>query len=117
MSDQPSLPGIVAAEPPEEPPAEGLAWFVTPDGNRVQGRAACHVRGSDLLPCFALSSLLGWFSFNARTRLYVGMILRRACEGKRDALVIEHGARAADLGYCPCCGTQIRTSFADEASS
>lgn len=114
MSDQPELPGV---EDALVEIGEIGECFVMPDGSRVRGRGACVVRGPRIEPCFVLESLLGWFSFNARTRLYIGTVLRRAREGERDALVIEHGARAADLGYCPCCGTQIRTSFADEASS
>lgn len=117
MGEQLQIPGTEASAPSEEPLAEGMAWFITPEGTRAQGRPKCIVRGAEIEACFALERLLGWFSHNARTRLYVGTVVRRGREGQREALVIEHGAKAADLGWCPCCGVMIRTAFAGEASS
>lgn len=122
MSDQPELPGVGPARPSdapvaEEPLAEGMAWFITPEGTRVQGRPKCVVRGAEIEACFTLQSLLGWFSLNARTRLYIGTMVHRGREGQREALVLDHGAKAADLGWCPCCGAELRTHFAWEASS
>ena len=117
MGEQLVIPGTEASTPSEEPLAEGMAWFVMPDGSKLQGRPTCIVRGAEIEACFALEKLLGWFSHNARTRLYIGPVVRRAKEGEREALVIEHGARAADLGWCPCCGSMIRTTFAEETSS
>lgn len=117
MGEQLVIPGTEADKPVDEPLAEGMAWFVLPGGGRAQGRPKCIVRGREIDACFALERLLGWFSPNSRTRLYIGAVMRRAKKGERAALIIEHGARAADLGWCPCCGVMIRTAFAEESSS
>lgn len=120
MSEQPRLPGV-GADTPETPPAlaDGMNWLISPDGTRVQGRASCVVHGPRIEPCFILKHLLGWFSPDARTRLYIGMMVHRTREGERDALALRHGAKSTELDWCPCCGAKIRTRFAweNEASS
>lgn len=117
MTTQPSLPfeGAAAPDAPKAEPslAEGMAWFAKSDGTRQQGRPRCVVEGPRLQPCLPLETVLGWFDYEANTRLAIerGMQLHGNAEGHMLVLVRDR-KRHATFKFCPFCGAPVETVFA-----
>lgn len=117
MAEQIALPlGADAAPPPPAPPAplpEGFAWWQMPDGTRVQGRLRCAVDGPKLSMCFTLEQVVGWFSFDSRTRMFIERGMSTKHNGERDWLSLVHGRNKwAGFHFCPFCGASVETKFA-----
>lgn len=114
---QPSLPmdGTTSEPAPLPTLPEGFAWWQMPNGDRVQGRVRCAVDGPKLSMCFTLEQVVGWFSFDSRTRMFIERGMSTKHNGERDWLSLVHGRNKwAGFHFCPFCGANVETTFAAE---